>query len=200
MKYRGDHDQKRYEIAEIAARLIATNDIKGITTQQIADACGASKGKIFHYFKSKEEIIEAAFEWGNDKHIGHLQRLLDASSDADAVDMRAAENAVIQIFPLTEETDIEWRVKLNYWQYMLSDAKTYNINYKRLKESARTVSALIQRYQDKGLVRADSDTEEIAWTLIDIVHGGCLNLLSLPMKERRKRANTLIAYVRSFIS
>lgn len=195
MKKRDDYEQKREEIARVAAKLIATNDIKDITTQQIADECGASKGKIFHYFTSKGEILEAAFEWVNQRPSQTLQNL-----SPDKISTEDAESAIREILPLNEETELEWRVKLHYWQYMLNDPKTYQANCERLKDNERMVGELLTQYQRIGLIKSGLNVEEITWVLIDLIHGSCLNLLSLPMEERKKRVNSLIAYVRLIVS
>jgi AcrR family transcriptional regulator len=49
-------------ICDAALRLLSTKGFAGIRVQDIADEAGVSKGTIYLYFKSLEEILEKTFE------------------------------------------------------------------------------------------------------------------------------------------
>jgi AcrR family transcriptional regulator len=52
-----NRDKKRQEIAQKAIALLARKGFQSTTIQDIADAAGLGKGTIYHYFKTKEEIL-----------------------------------------------------------------------------------------------------------------------------------------------
>jgi AcrR family transcriptional regulator len=52
-----NRDKKRSEIAQKAIALLASKGFQATTIQDIADAAGLGKGTIYHYFKTKEEIL-----------------------------------------------------------------------------------------------------------------------------------------------
>ena len=52
-----NRDKKRSEIAQKAIALLAKKGFQSTTIQDIADAAGLGKGTIYHYFKTKEEIL-----------------------------------------------------------------------------------------------------------------------------------------------
>lgn len=52
-----DREKKRSEIAQKAIALLARKGFQATTIQDIADAAGLGKGTIYHYFKTKEEIL-----------------------------------------------------------------------------------------------------------------------------------------------
>ena len=52
-----NRDKKRSEIAQKATALLASKGFQATTIQDIADAAGLGKGTIYHYFKTKEEIL-----------------------------------------------------------------------------------------------------------------------------------------------
>jgi AcrR family transcriptional regulator len=52
-----NRDKKRSEIAQKAIALLAKKGFQATTIQDIADAAGLGKGTIYHYFKTKEEIL-----------------------------------------------------------------------------------------------------------------------------------------------
>jgi AcrR family transcriptional regulator len=52
-----DRDKKRSEIAQKAIEVLAKRGFQATTIQEIANAAGLGKGTIYHYFKTKEEIL-----------------------------------------------------------------------------------------------------------------------------------------------
>lgn len=51
------YDDKRQLILERATELFARHGFHGTSVADIADACGASKALIYHYFDSKEQVL-----------------------------------------------------------------------------------------------------------------------------------------------
>ena len=52
---------RRGQIVDAALREISAKGMSKITVESIAKAAGLSKGGVTHYFKSKDDICEAAF-------------------------------------------------------------------------------------------------------------------------------------------
>ena len=52
-----DYEQRRQAIVDHAARLFAKRGFLGASVADLADACGASKSLIYHYYPSKEDIL-----------------------------------------------------------------------------------------------------------------------------------------------
>ncbi len=57
-----DHAVRRNEILDVAQRLITTSGYEQMTIQNILDELGISKGAFYHYFSSKQELLEAIIE------------------------------------------------------------------------------------------------------------------------------------------
>lgn len=55
--------QKKEQILQAALAAYARYGIASATTRQIAEIAGIGKSTIFEYFKSSEELMEAAFAW-----------------------------------------------------------------------------------------------------------------------------------------
>ncbi|HAF73434.1 MAG TPA: TetR/AcrR family transcriptional regulator, partial [Corynebacterium variabile] len=54
--------QKKAEIAEVAARLFATNGFESTSVAQVAREVGTSPASIFYYFPDKASLFRAPFE------------------------------------------------------------------------------------------------------------------------------------------
>ncbi len=55
-------ENTRDHILETAFKLFSSKGFKEITMQDLVKASGLSKGAFYHYFKSKKELYESAFE------------------------------------------------------------------------------------------------------------------------------------------
>jgi AcrR family transcriptional regulator len=55
-------EARRSQILETALRLFALHGFNGVSTKQIAQEVGVTEGLIFHYFASKEDLLNAVIE------------------------------------------------------------------------------------------------------------------------------------------
>ena len=56
------HAVRRDEILDVAEGLIRARGYDGMSIQDVQDVLGVSRGAIYHYFRSKEAILEAVIE------------------------------------------------------------------------------------------------------------------------------------------
>ncbi|MEM1417933.1 MAG: TetR/AcrR family transcriptional regulator [Myxococcota bacterium] len=72
-----DYDEKRQAILDRAATLFAEHGFARTRMGAIAEACGVSKAGIYHYYASKEALLE-------DMLVEHVERLQEAGAAAVA--------------------------------------------------------------------------------------------------------------------
>jgi AcrR family transcriptional regulator len=70
-------DERRLQILETALKVFASNGFKGTSIKDIAEAAGISQGLMYHYFTSKENLLEATVEYHS-----FLPQLRNILSDA----------------------------------------------------------------------------------------------------------------------
>jgi AcrR family transcriptional regulator len=68
--------ERRSEIVKTARHLFQTKEYDKTTIQDVMDHLGIAKGTIYHYFKSKEELLEAVIENIVDENIKQMQLLM----------------------------------------------------------------------------------------------------------------------------
>ncbi len=68
-------DNKQKQISEIAAELISTEGYKGTSLQKIADKVGVHKSTLFHYIKSKKDLLVHILEQSGGTLAANLERL-----------------------------------------------------------------------------------------------------------------------------
>jgi AcrR family transcriptional regulator len=75
-------DQRRSELIEAALRLFAERGFRATTIADIADATGTAHGLVYHYFRSKDELLEAVLD--RYTFLPQLRALLAVSPDRPA--------------------------------------------------------------------------------------------------------------------
>jgi AcrR family transcriptional regulator len=78
------HAVRRDEILDVAERLIRTRGYEAMSIQDVQDALGASRGAIYHYFHSKEAILDAVIERTSNAGMVFLRPIVD-DPDLDAL-------------------------------------------------------------------------------------------------------------------
>lgn len=68
--------ERRAEIVKTARDLFLTKDYDKTTMQDFMNHLGIAKGTIYHYFKSKEELLEAVVEDIVNQHLEKMQTLI----------------------------------------------------------------------------------------------------------------------------
>lgn len=181
-----DHDQRRQEVAAAAAHVIAREGMEGLTTRALAKEMGCSIGVLSHYFDSKEEIVLAALNWADQRIDLRVQEVLieHPSPESFIPVIRAA-------LPLDQETDLEWRVRLNLYAYALTCNESFNIQKEKREITRKMLAGLIEELQEKGELRTDIDAHLMAKMAFDLVIGAAQHLLNLPLDQREDYAQYL---------
>lgn len=68
-----EYAEKRNEILDVAQRLIYSEGYQQMTIQEILDALQISKGAFYHYFSSKQALLEAMIE----RMMADIEQVLD---------------------------------------------------------------------------------------------------------------------------
>jgi len=83
-------NNKQEQISEIAAELISTEGYKGTSLQKIADKVGVHKSTLFHYIKSKKDLLVHILEQSGDTLAANLERLSSLKELKPEEKLRAA--------------------------------------------------------------------------------------------------------------
>lgn len=75
-----DHDEKRAQILNTAARVFAAEGFDRASMNQIASACGISKANIYHYYAGKDALLFDLL----DNYLRTLKERVCAQGDPDA--------------------------------------------------------------------------------------------------------------------
>jgi AcrR family transcriptional regulator len=186
-----DHDQRRVEVAMAAAKIIAERGLEALTTRKLASAMGYSIGVLSHYFANKDEIVIAAMNWADARIEQRFLRLLEQSP----MKLEQYQVFIMDSFPLDDQSELEWRVRLNLAAYSLTHPvlKQSQDQLRELRE--QRLLAMMKDLQQTGTVRGDIKPEIIVQNAIDLVTGTAYNLLLIPMRERAQKLEFVLSYM-----
>ena len=97
-----NHEERRQQIARIAADLISSVGLDAMTMREIAAAAGFSTTIVTHYFANKRELMLYTYR----ASVAHAQA-------RDACDLPASIEALL---PFDESSLKDWKVFLAFWQ------------------------------------------------------------------------------------
>ena len=109
-----DYDEKRQAIIDRAARQFADDGFTRTSMNQIAEACGVSKALLYHYYRSKEDILY-------DVIADHLEELCGAVEAADDPSRPAEERLhrlVLTILETYRDADAAHTVQINALRFL----------------------------------------------------------------------------------
>lgn len=78
-------DRRRVELLDIALRLFAEQGFEATTIADISAAAGTAHGLVYHYFRSKDELLLAVLE--RNSFLPALRQLLAAQPDEPATEV-----------------------------------------------------------------------------------------------------------------
>ncbi|MFT5889881.1 MAG: AcrR family transcriptional regulator [Zhongshania sp.] len=186
-----DHDSRREEVAGAAARLISANGFDALTTRALAKELGCSIGVLSHYFSSKEEIVIAAFRWADQRIDLRMQEAIAG----DSPDIESFYPVIKAGLPLDEESDLEWRVRLNLHTFALTHNASLEAERDKNNQFRELMEGMITNMQHRGEIRSDISAQDVTSIAFDLVNGMAKNLLKLPFAEREAKAEYLFRLI-----
>lgn len=90
--------QRRKEIIDSAARLFATKGFQNTTVDDIARDCNISKGLVYNYFRSKEDVRDTIVQHMRDAHIEMMHRIESLSQNLPNQDVISAITSVVDLY------------------------------------------------------------------------------------------------------
>ena len=159
---------RRDEIIDGAAAAIARHGIQGASLGVIRDEAGVSSGALYHYFKSKEDIITA---------------LRDRSVQADEAAYEAAEQQESAAEALAglvgagmtinhgSPGNVDARLALMLWSEALTSEPVLASQMRLLRPWRRTAARLVARGIAEGIVATDVDQPALVEVLTALSFG-----------------------------
>ena len=166
---RSAKDDRRDAIIAIAEETFIANGYAGTSMSAIAARLGGSKGTLYNYFKSKEELFVAVIE----RKCARIQELLSDAEMGSGGDLRT----VLTRFGSTFIALILHTQQIETYRLVTAESVRFPEVGRALYESGVSQSharmaALLERARDAGQLRSDTDVKVAAEQFVDLCMAG----------------------------
>lgn len=176
-------ERTKQKVLSAAIKVMNKKGIGSTRFEDIAKEAKVTRGAVYHYFKSKNEILFAIHE-NNKKKIfelfeKHLHETIDPSI--------SLKNGLREIFHKFED-DKEFRaieelfLKIEFASIIKEDKELNELFEKDKEEIISKMLELVKRGQESGSIRKDIDAENLGSSLISFY----LGFVSLQIMKIRK--------------
>jgi len=177
-----DADQRRAELAEAAARVIARAGVDAASMREIAAEAGWTTGTLVHYFANKHELLDFTLRASIER------RSARRSERADLSPAEALRSTLASALPTDDDTRLHWIVTVALAGAAASDdmlAATQRDAYRDFRGYLVDLLAMIDPALDADRARIEAER------LIGLVDGIALQALFDPASwppDRQLRA------------
>jgi AcrR family transcriptional regulator len=160
------HTVKREAFMDAALRLIRAKGYEQMSVQDVLDEVEASRGAFYHYFDSKQALLEAVVERFADEGIATLAPVLN---DPDLSAIQRLERVIGGIARFKAESKDLVLEFVNVWMSDDNAIVREKIRRIRVRLLAPLLSALVREGIEEGLFAASSpdDTAQVLVALMD---------------------------------
>jgi TetR/AcrR family transcriptional regulator, fatty acid metabolism regulator protein len=157
---------KRKQLLDAAVRVFARNGYHGSRVGDIAAEAGVAHGLLYHYFSSKDEVLETVFR----ENFGELLarfRAVEASDEPAAEKLEGIAKILLRT----------WRNDPDLVTVMVRDvarSPQLQLQVEEVREAFAIVQRVIEQGQAEGAFRSDLDARLASW----IVYGGLEEVLT----------------------
>ena len=149
-----NHDAQREKFAEATMRLVARQGLEGVTMRAVAAESGLSYGSLFHYFKSKDELLMHAVRHSTERQTKRINAYVSRYSGLKALEHLLCDDAIIN-----ESSRDDWIVWLTFL-YKAALQESFADTYAELIDGWQArITQLLQDAQQAGEIRRELDID-----------------------------------------
>lgn len=185
---------KRRQIVEAAVECFARRGFHATTTAEICAAAGMSPGNLFHYFDSKDAIIQAIAEEERHETAVVFAQLDAAENVLDAL-LEMAEGAMT----LTGD-EVYARISIEIAAEATRNPKITAMFVANDMKTKASLVALLMRGMERGQIDRGLDPELAATWLVALLDGAIGRAVMDPAFNPKTHAPTLRILITRFLS
>jgi AcrR family transcriptional regulator len=186
------HEQKRGEILHAAIRCFARDGFRGASTTDICTEAGISPGHLYHYFASKQAIIEAMIDLGLAYAAERLEKILAAPDVIEAL-LADIEEACLRLRP-TQVLNMDGLAEAARNPEFAKIIQRHTDAFRRLWAD------FLRRAQDQGRMDPGLDADTTANILIALIDGSRALPIRNPKLDVRQHVEHLRTMLVRFLS
>lgn len=136
-KFEEIREGKRRQILDAAIECFATTGYHAVTISEMATHAGISKGLMYNYFKSKDELLKSIFR----EVMNVMMQLIDPD-DSGEIDRKALEEYVERLFIHLKSNLILWKM----YMAIFSQPAVQLILSREIQEASKKPLEMVEQY------------------------------------------------------
>ncbi|MGW1024397.1 TetR/AcrR family transcriptional regulator [Streptomyces sp. NPDC002577] len=170
-----DHDARRREIVAAVWALIARRGLGAVTMRDLAAEAGYANGALAPYFRNKDEILLAAFQYACESTNLRAERAI-----GDATGLTALRRLCHEIMPLDETRLLEARVVVAFWDRALHDEQMAAVHSRAMDQWRQWMIRCLAEARAAGETTGATRDEQAVDSLLAALTGFQVNALLAP--------------------
>jgi AcrR family transcriptional regulator len=160
----GNRTPVKERLLHVATRLFARHGFEGTSVQDIVDAAGVTKGAMYHYYGSKDDLLFEVYQQVLSMQISHLDEIAAGPGTAEQRLRAAAADVVRTSGDNLDDLIVYWRSF-----HMLPDDKQAQVRAERRRYHDK-FKALVDEGVAAGTFRADIPADIVVHYFLSVVN------------------------------
>jgi AcrR family transcriptional regulator len=160
----GNRTPVKERLLSVATRLFARHGFEGTSVQDIVDAAGVTKGAMYHYYGSKDDLLFEVYHQLLSMQLSHLEEIA-AGSGTPEHRLRAAAADVVR----TSLDNLDDMIVFFRSLHMLPDDKQAKIRAERRRYHDK-FKALVEEGVAAGTFRSDISADIVVHYFLSVVN------------------------------
>jgi AcrR family transcriptional regulator len=160
----GNRTPVKERLLHVATRLFARHGFEGTSVQDIVDAAGVTKGAMYHYYGSKDDLLFEVYHQVLSMQISHLDEIAAGPGTAEQR-LRAAAADVVR----TSGDNLDDLIVYFRSLHMLPDDKQAQVRAERRRYHDK-FKALVEEGVAAGTFRADISSDIVVHYFLSVVN------------------------------
>jgi AcrR family transcriptional regulator len=159
-------EERRGQILDAAIKVFAEKGFSEATVDDIVAQAGLSKGALYWYFHSKDELIASILDFIFERELAHAQEIVrgkESARDQLLVTLEIVMGSFEQMKPLTP-------ILMEYWGMMMRDEVIRDAIAGYYREFYEFLRPILRLGVERGEFRAH-DVDGAAYALVAVIEG-----------------------------
>ena len=181
-----DHAERKRQLTEACAHLIATKGYSHTSVRDVASRVEISTGTLLHHFATKEDLLVGTLQHIGAEFLDDMERAIDGA-DAAPVKLRRFTRAVLE----SPRHDIGWRVWIAFWHEASINPEIAPAAYGQSAMTEELLTRVIAEGQRAGQLRV-TDPAMSAIELVILIEGCAVRLFGEPGRLSHNKAIAMV--------
>jgi AcrR family transcriptional regulator len=182
------HDTRATEIADAVLAVAAEHGLAAVSQNRVAAQAGVSAGRVQHYFPTKQQLLETAFDRANALSSARIA----AKTGQDALPREVLTVVLSELIPYDADTEAHMRIRQSFTALALTDPAIAA----RLREDyTHFHQQIAQLLREDGVLDPDATATGLAAMAEGLAYYVLIDLT--PADAARDRIHAAIADIQS---